>query len=218
MPPCHTYAQVRGLAGHPQETDVVLFTLRAPSSPQSPSRHAPCKCLLTERTTDQWGHPCLRCPGFGRRGPSRQLSAPWKQCTPPQSPLEELSWAGVGSWGPGCITPSAPGWRCCLEPVVRLSGSQGAAEARSWCVQEGGGRPPSPYSQVTDRVEGGHPLPGENQNSRPGRLLPPAAVPGCSPLPAGSMVTFSLPLPRPAEVTAATHSRYCCPRFRWAIR
>lgn len=49
------------------------------------------------------------------------------------------------------------------------------------------------------------------------QFLPSAPAPGCSPLPAGSMVTFSLLFPRPAEVTAATHSRYCCPRFRWAI-
>lgn len=32
------------------------------------------------------------------------------------------------------------------------------------------------------------------------------------------MVTFSLLFPLPAEVTAATHSKYCCPLFRWAIR
>lgn len=51
-----------------------------------------------------------------------------------------------------------------------------------------------------------------------GSFCPPAPALSFSPLPAGSMVTFSLLLPRPAEVTAATHSRYCCPRFRWAIR
>lgn len=61
---------------------------------------------------------------------------------------------------------------------------------------------------------------GENHHSRRGLLAVSALnpAPGCLPLPAGSMVTFSLLLPRPAEVTAATHSRYCCPRFRWAIR
>lgn len=49
-------------------------------------------------------------------------------------------------------------------------------------------------------------------------FCPSAPAPRFSPLPAGSMVTFSLLFPLPAEVTAATHSRYCCPRFRWAMR
>lgn len=43
---------------------------------------------------------------------------------------------------------------CRPEPVVRLSGSQGAAEAQSWRMQEGGGWPPAPHRQVTERVEG----------------------------------------------------------------
>lgn len=55
----------------------------------------------------------------------------------------------------------------------------------------------------------------ENHHSRRGLLAVSALNPrASSPLPAGSMVTFSLLLPRPAEVTAATHSRYSCPQFK----
>lgn len=102
---------------------------------------------------------------------------------------------------------------------MSLSGSQGAAEAQSWWVQEGGKRSASSL-QSGHRQGGGRLLVLGRTIILEGAFwlfLPSTPAPGCLPLPAGSMVTFSLLLPRPAEVTAATHSRYCCPRFRWAI-
>lgn len=65
--------------------------------------------------------------------------------------------------GPGCSVPSAPGELCCLEPVVRLSGSQGAAEVQSWWMREGGRCQPAPHSQVTEREEGETPYLGRSR-------------------------------------------------------
>lgn len=111
-------------------------------------------------------------------------------------------------WAVGCSVHQSS-----LKAAVRPSGQQGAAEAQTWRMQEGG-RGPAP-----DRVEGDSPF-VQNQNSRKEGLEAsvPWPSPGRSPLPVGSTTTFSLLLPRPAEVTAATHSRYGCPRVRWAIR
>lgn len=176
------------------------------------------------------------------RGLPAQLSARWKQGTPiPQPPPEELCtgteaplWAGGGANSPFFQPRSRVrrgGMR--VHHALRPEGSGAASSLLCGCLgvrgqqrpslggcrREAGGWP-ALCSQGTDRVEGRHPLFPYSGRTRilAGGFRQAACAPGCSPLPAGSMVTFSLLLPRPAEVTAATHSRYCCPRFRWAIR
>lgn len=105
------------------------------------------------------------------------------------------------------------------EMILAGAGGQGGA-------QPGGPQACTESSAPKHCWGRGHPGPGRSSPQRAGdpSVSPLPGTASCRvpvppvPFPAGSMVTFSLMLPRPAEVTAATQSMYCCPRCRWAMR